>query len=357
MAATVQASFSSQQSIVIEDLLNEILDDVIATAVHRQLSSAGLAPAAKKSCNLSKAASAAGAALAGTAIKSSGGAAAAAADLMAPQFSGGVVCVLDASMAQQPCSSTTLLKEGVDRNCDTEFGLESLEAEGPADSWLVDAEGAAVTDPSRVFCKGPSWDRFVDKMKSAGGKDNESCKQQQPRSTRTSSTGAIKEETPAEEAAVAAAASEGAAVAALGSRSSSLAGKQQASLSRSNSSTARRPGSAAGSLRASVELTPAGPAATEQPETSSNLLRRSSSRPLSSSGANKSRPASAEQPAAASPAVAAAGDALRLSFDARRSERLSSGGGSREADSWSKSLRSRAPASSTFTEGGGSQRR
>jgi hypothetical protein len=347
MAATVQARISSQHSIVIEDLLNEILDDVIATAVHRQLSSAGLAPPAEKSGHFSKAASAVGAALAGTTIKSSGGAATAA-DIIAPQFSDNVVCVLDARMAQQPRSSITLLKEGVDRNCDTEFGLESLEAEGPADSWLVDAEGAAVSDPSRVFCKGPSWDRFVDKMKSAGGKDTESCKQQQPRSTRTSSTGAIKKETPAE----AAAAAEEAGAAALGSRSSSLAGQQQGSLSRSNSSTARRPSSATGSLRASVELTPAGQAATEQPEAPGSLLRRSSSRPLSSSGANKSRPTSAEQPAAASPA----GDALRSSFDAHRSERLSSGGGSREADSWSKSLRSRAPAR-TFTEGGGSQRR
>jgi hypothetical protein len=354
MAATVQqASISSQHSIVIEDLLNEILDDVIATAVHRQLSSAGLAPAAEKSGHFSKAASAAGTALAGTTMKSSGGAAATAADIIAPQFSDNVVCVLDASMAQQPRSSITLLKEGVDRNCDTEFGLESLEAEGPADSWLVDAEGAAVTDPSRVFCKGPSWDRFVDKMKSAGGKDTESCKLQQPRSTRTSSTGAIKEETPAEAAAAAVAATEEAGAAALGSRSSSLAGQQQGSLSRSNSSAARHPGSAAGSLRASVELTLAGQAVTEQPEAPGSLLRRSSSsRPLSSSGANKSRPTSAEQPAAASPA----GDALRSSFDARRSERLSSGGGSREADSWSKSLRSRAPAS-TFTEGGGNQRR
>jgi hypothetical protein len=342
---------SSQQSIVIEDLLNEIIDDVIATAVHMQLSSAGLAPAADKSGNLSKAASAAGAALAGAAMKSSGGAAADAADLMAPQFSGGVVCVLDASMVQQPLSSITLLKEGVDRNSDTEFGLESLEAEGPAESWLVDADGAAVTDPSRVFCKGPSWDRFVDKMKSAGGKDTESCKPQQPRSTRTSSTGAIQEETPAE-AAAAVAASKEAGAAALGSRSSSLAGQQQGSLSRSNSYTAQRPSSATGSLRASVELTPAGPAATEQAEVQGSVLRRSSSRPLSSSSVNKSRPTSAEQAAAASPA----GDPLRSSFDARRGERLSSGGGSREADSWSKSLRSRAPAS-TFTEGGVSQRR
>ncbi|WIA38237.1 hypothetical protein OEZ86_001580 [Tetradesmus obliquus] len=47
---------------------------------------------------------------------------------------------------------------------------------------------------------------------------------------------------------------------------------------------------------------------------------------------------------------------MRASFEARRTERLSSGGGSREADSWSKSLRSRAPAS-TYTDGGGSQRR
>jgi hypothetical protein len=355
MATTVEPSISSQQSIVIEDLLNDILDDVIATTVHRQLSAAGLAPAADELGAKSKAASAAGAPVAGTAAKSCRGATAAAADLIAPQFSGGVVCVLDASLAQQqPLSAITLLKEDVDHNCDkcdTEFGLESLEAEGPAESWLVEADGAAGADPSRVFCKRPSWDGFVDKMKSAGGKESESCKEQQPRSTRSSNTGVVTKETPAE--AAAAAVSE-AAAAALGSRSSSLAGKQQtntvAANSRSNSSTSKR----AGNLRDSAEMAPAGPAATEQAaatEPQGNMLRRSSSRPLSSSGASKSRPTSAEQ-AVAVPA----GDALRYSFEARRTERLSSGGGSRESDSWSKSLRSRAPAS-TYTDGGVSQRR
>lgn len=323
---------SSQQSLVIEDLLNAILDDVIATAVHGQLSAAGLAPAAEETGANSKAASAAGAPLAGTAERSSRGTAAAAADLIAPQFSGGAVCVLDASVAQQPLSAITLLKEGIDHNCDkcdAEFGLESLEADGPADSWLVEADGAAGADPSRVFCKGPSWDRFVDKMKSAGGKESESCKQQQqPRSSRSSNTGSIKEDQAAEAAAIETAA------AALGSRSTSLAGQQQTS----------------------AEMAPAGPADTEQAESQAaaiepqgSLLRRSSSRPLSGSGSSRSRPTSAEQ-------AAAAGDAMRASFEARRTERLSSGGGSRESDSWSKSLRSRAPAS-TYTDGGGSQRR
>jgi hypothetical protein len=362
MATAVQPSISSQQSIIIEDLLNDILDDVIATAVHRQLSAAGLAPAAGDSGAKSKAASAAGAPLAGATCKSSGGTASAAAELIAPHYSGGVVCVLDASIAQQqPLSAITLLKEGVDHNCDkcdAEFGLESLEAEGPAESWLVEADGATGSDPGRVFCKGPSWDRFVDKMKSAGGKDTDSCQQQQPSSNRTSSAGAIKEETPADtvEAAAAAAAAEKPA-AALGSRSTSLAGKQQpgsapvAALSRSNSSTAKR----TSSLRTSAEMAPAGAELADTPATAAeqgNPMRRSSSRPLSSSTSSKGRPSSAEQQAAA----AATGDVLRSSFEARRIERLSSGGGSRESDSWSKSLRSRAPAS-TYTDGGGSQRR
>lgn len=65
-------------------------------------------------------------------------------------------------------SFISALKDGVDHLCEREFGLESLEADGPADSWLLHADlsssGATHAAGERVFCKGPSWDRFVQKM-------------------------------------------------------------------------------------------------------------------------------------------------------------------------------------------------
>lgn len=52
---------------------------------------------------------------------------------------------------------------------DSLMELGSLEADGPADSWLLGTEvsdSAAQPGHEHMFCKGPSWNQFVDKLTS-----------------------------------------------------------------------------------------------------------------------------------------------------------------------------------------------
>lgn len=209
----------------------------------------------------------------------------------------------------RPNASITSLKEGVDCSCDQEFGVESLEADGPADSWLVNADlssaGTAEAARQRVICKGPSWDGFVSRMAS--------------QTAAATSQGATavddKQQGPAAAGLPSGAASSTNDLFPTPSRSNSLLMRRQLSKQQSSRSTSGKllsPGDSGSSASAAVRDMGASDGATTSPLPSSNSLSRSTS--VHKAKTSSSRPSlsgpddsSAETPANSHlPAVAGA---------------------------------------------------